>query len=126
MAQTRFSDFTAYTVAELLVLASKSFIYLVGHNEFTNENIKIPFTDFITSVTGNYQTIEATLDEDSTYQNDLLIGVEESNIWAFYAGQEIGTANIMSSFNTVTGIITFNTLYTPITGDIRILYKSIS
>lgn len=119
MATTKFSDFTAYTTAALLALASNSYVYIVGHNEFTDENIKIPFNDFIATIS-EFSIIETTLSAATTYQNDNLIDVSEANVWAFWAGQEMDTANLISSFTSASGTITFTTA---ITGPIRILYK---
>ena len=122
MANKKFSDFTAYTIASLMASPSSGYIYLVGHNEFTDENIKVPFNDFLAEVAGIQLLDNVTLSEASTYQNDSLIGA--TVVWAFFAGEHMNTSNLITSFNSTTGTIVFNSSFTPLDGEINILYKA--
>ena len=63
---------------------------------------------------------DITLDEADTYQNDSLIG--KTGAWAFYNGQHLNTINYIDSFDSDTGTITFNSDYTPLEGEMNILY----
>lgn len=62
-------------------------------------------------------TIEVTLSNASTYQNDLLIGKTTGQISPFISGSEGFTSAVVTNFNSTTGTLTF---VAPITGDVKI------
>lgn len=90
------------------------------------EFIQTAITNMAASITGVYDSLTADLSNASTYQNNSLIGVDENSIFAFFAGSEMQGTNLISSFDSLTGTITFNSTYTPLYGDIKILYKTAS
>lgn len=63
-------------------------------------------------------TIEVTLSNASTYQNDKLLDSSEEKIFAYISGQEISTGGLITGYNSDTGTITFAVA---VSGKIKIL-----
>lgn len=94
--------------------------YLIGTQNGTLLTKNFPIGVILAAVNSAKVIDSVPLSGVSTYQNDAFIGA--NGVWAFYDGQQLNTVNYIDSFDSVTGTITFNALYTPITGDMGFIY----
>jgi hypothetical protein len=112
MAQKKFSEFTLQTVAQIIASPQYSFFYLVGHNEFSNENIKIPFSGIIDLVSSSLGAIVETGEITDTDVYELTTdaadyaGYPDSKVFVYLNGQE-GYTSVEAVVDLSQGTITF-------------------
>lgn len=95
--------------------------FLIGTRASDNATRNFPIGAILAAVDAAKVITGETLDNATTYQNDLLIGAT-STPWVFFDGNQLNTINFVSGFDADTGTITFNSDYTPLNGAIGIIY----
>lgn len=112
MAKKKFSDFTLKTVAQIIASPEYSFFYIAGHNEFSDDNIKIPFSGLVDLISGSLGAIVETgeITDSDTYTlttdpNDY-VGYPDSKVFVYLNGQE-GYTSVEAVVDLSQGTITF-------------------
>lgn len=92
--------------------------YVIGTKNSTGLTNNFPLGTLLTLASTAKVIDNITLSSDNDYQNDLLI--DATGVWAFFQGEQMNTANLISSFDSVTGTVVF--VGGPYTGELNLLY----
>lgn len=113
----KISNTTLYPVATSLA-NNDLFIFTVNATGATKT---VRVSTLISAISGG-TIFTDTLVDASTYQNDLLIGASETDYLCVFGGSDLRTQGLITTLDSITGTITFDSDFTPYSGTITVIY----